>query len=504
MYLSKQHEEQSTHQHEELVKTANLLFGTLEQCYIWSYASRLLQSSCSRDSSDDRHSVQPVGAGPSHFLEMCCLTSFLLEMLSTDSSTETQAEHLPSLLLRTAELLRDSCGTVESRLTSAGIDLCLCLLKRIQPAHEAEDWNGTWAKSDSEEVEICSEEFHSPPRAWSPALISSSQHQKHLMEQTMCAVQHLLAKLLNPGIFLGNRSVVLERAAQMLAIEKSPDSNPTLEELMEGCVNPHVLRCNIMKMTNDLPTHSNSGVWAQVDLEVAEETQLKEAEALMKKSCLLLKELSSFPTYCAATETCDQVVIDDKGWSSLPDWLQLLCLSCCCLRNPNSLLDLTATSSLLDFTALTFSTTPISFWRPEKRRQHQQTLEAANDVFAVVLLPVISPSHLLTVLNSSRVLQILARRLWEGVGQPSTQMQCTELLHQLHTLSPPLLENVAEDEVLDNLNREMQQEERNTGAAERFTILWHLGRDLEPSRYFFVNEFNQVILIFNAIFLFYI
>lgn len=144
LYLSSRADQPACkQQHEELVKTANLLFGTLEQCYIWSHAGRLLDKSCHEKDGGERDRVQPVGAGPCHFEETCRLVSFLLDMLSTDSSADTQAQHLPSLLFRTADLLRETYGLVGANLTAAGIDLCLCLLKKIQPAHETEEWAGS-------------------------------------------------------------------------------------------------------------------------------------------------------------------------------------------------------------------------------------------------------------------------------------------------------------------------------------------------------------------------
>lgn len=108
-------------------------------------------------------------------------------------------------------------------------------------------------------------------------------------------------------------------------------------------------------------------------MELADETQLTRAESLMKKCCQLLRELASFPTYCTATQpsatTGADVAGDTTQWSSLPDWLQLLCLGCCCVCNPSCVLDLTAAASLIDFVALTLSTTPASFWKPQQQQQ---------------------------------------------------------------------------------------------------------------------------------------
>jgi len=43
------------------------------------------------------------------------------------------------------------------------------------------------------------------------------------------------------------------------------------------------------------------------------------------------------------------------------------------------------------------------------------------------------------------------------------------------------MKNVAEEVILASLNRQMQEEGTDT-AAEKFTVLWHIGRDLEPTK----------------------
>jgi len=111
-----------------------------------------------------------------------------------------------------------------------------------------------------------------------------------------------------------------------------------------------------------------------------------------------------------------------------------------------------------------------------------------------VLLPVITPSQLLTVIHRSRVFHKLACRLWDGVGLAASlsaqnvSEQCAELLHQLHNSVPPPLRHVAEDVILASLNRQMRNEQQaeesqlSSAAIEKFIVLWHLGRDMEPAR----------------------
>ena len=454
-------------QHDELIKTANLLFGTLEESYVWSFTGRQLQKSCLID-ADGSTDVQQVGKGGAHFLEMCNLTTFLLDMLSVDSSSDTQVEHLPSLLVQTADLLHASYGSLSIECIGAGIELCRSLLKKILPAHEAEEWAGSVAE---EATELSSGDFHSPPS--SPALVSSSQHQKQLLELAVVGVQQLLAKLLNPGVFRLERAQLLVQAERSLALPPVR-VEPTLDRILDDCI--------INGKELETPPEAPPPIEDVAELETASTEELSQLLPIVKQCCHLLKDLSSFPTYCAVAMAFHQVISANQDWKTLADWLQLLCLTCC--RLPDLKFYLTASSALLDLTTLTSSVMPMA----------TQEQRGEGDIFTVVLLPVLTPTQLLTLTNKSRVYQLLAERLWQGIGPNLMELrqQCVQQLHQLHSIS-----NVAEDVVLLSLNQQMKREENCLSAVEKFTILWHLGRDLEPCRYSQLFKSHQ---LFNFIF----
>ena len=485
LYFSSQNESKRPEKvihYDELVKTANLLFGTLEESYIWLYAGRLLEKSCSTKTTHRK--VRQVGHGSPHFLEMCKLTAFLLEVLSVDSSSDMQGEHLPSLLAQTADLLHTSFDNMNADCVLAGIDLCFTILKKILPFHGSEELAGSWSNpSEGEEaVETSSGEFHSPPS--SPALVSSSQHQAQLLEHAVGAIQQLLAKLLNPGIILSPRTALLHRAAQVLAI-RTTNSLPPLEELLEQCLDPKNNNKSVAIEKQVFPTTEMCKVELTEELELSDTEQQMQFLPVIKQCCTLLKELAAFPTFCAASVSLHQTISCSEDWDTLPEWLQLLCLTICLLSETMSCsqqIYLTGATTLLDLTALTLSMIPTTYWKLEQAPKTRKE-ETPPHTFSVILLPVVTPTQLLTLLHKSNVFQMLARKLWEGVGCTSESQQiCTELLHQLHTLAPPALSHVAEDVVLSSLSQQMKNEDNCSSAVEKFTVLWHLGRDLEPIR----------------------
>lgn len=112
---------------------------------------------------------------------------------------------------------------------------------------------------------------------------------------------------------------------------------------------------------------------------VDDQHDVAELLPVIKQCCNLLRELSAFPTYCAAALASHQVIANDRDWSSLPEWLQLLCLTACTefivsSDSDSSLasgrsgdlidLQLTAAVTLLDLTALTSSMIPSAHWDP--------------------------------------------------------------------------------------------------------------------------------------------
>lgn len=66
---------------QELLKCANLLFSTLEPCYIWIYAGTLFDEACEQQTTNNEKAsqehepspkgeVKPVGSGPPNLLEV--------------------------------------------------------------------------------------------------------------------------------------------------------------------------------------------------------------------------------------------------------------------------------------------------------------------------------------------------------------------------------------------------------------------------------------------------
>ena len=69
--------------HQELVKSANLLLGTLESAFIWEFCGGAFEkASCQRFriSDTEANAVNFVGSQDTTVIEMCALVDFLLDI----------------------------------------------------------------------------------------------------------------------------------------------------------------------------------------------------------------------------------------------------------------------------------------------------------------------------------------------------------------------------------------------------------------------------------------
>nr|CAD7411065.1 unnamed protein product [Timema cristinae] len=122
---------------QELLKSANLFFSTLEPFYIWVYAGSLFDSACPQRSGRDTEpakAVRPVGSAPPTLIEVCALTEFLLDTVSLETYVDTTSEHLPSLFLHIIKHLTAHCDSLSPCEAARSLQLCTKILSRVRPS----------------------------------------------------------------------------------------------------------------------------------------------------------------------------------------------------------------------------------------------------------------------------------------------------------------------------------------------------------------------------------
>ncbi|XP_021360674.1 protein dopey-1-like isoform X2 [Mizuhopecten yessoensis] len=122
----------------ELIKTANLLFGTFEPYFIWDYIARMFEESCQKMASGEGQLLQRqrsvMESDIPSLSELCTLVNYLLEVISLETFLETQTEHLPDLLYRVTTTLTSHCTKIKETDIKCTLQLCIKLLAKVQPS----------------------------------------------------------------------------------------------------------------------------------------------------------------------------------------------------------------------------------------------------------------------------------------------------------------------------------------------------------------------------------
>ncbi|EEC12059.1 protein dopey-1, putative [Ixodes scapularis] len=382
-----QQEKQADRTHFELVKTANLLFSSLEPDYLWGYVAKSFHGACVRRSADplprtlQSGKVAPVGSGAPTLQEVCILSEFLLEVISMDSYMET--EHLPDLLHSVAEDLREHCSCLHPPELKSALVLCSRLLSKVQPSLQpggSEAVPGTTSRSS--QPDTCLEQAVPPGGA--DDLCSAT-----MMANCVASFQRLFLRFVE--------------------------------------------------------------LWVLV--------QPQETLALFGSALLHKRTMQEGP----------------EGTGGLPDWLrQLLMLSCFA---PDQDLLISTTTTVLEL--LELSRTAAAALEPSFRDVSRcLTPGGSQATLAIVVVPMVRPSDLSAVLEQTRFVRVVAGRLWELLEphREALHLRAVELLQLLHNVAPEG-DGACEDVLCRALSSEDEQEQ--TEAQKRFSILWNLSRNLK-------------------------
>ncbi|XP_034945114.1 protein dopey-1 homolog isoform X2 [Chelonus insularis] len=121
----------------EVIKSANLLFSTLEPAYVWIHCSQLFEKACiERENNQQKYeesSVKSVGSGMPNLLEICILTEFLLENVSVDAFLDIPSEHLPELFYEIINQLFERLRVFTPNEIAKSLALCSKILSKVQP-----------------------------------------------------------------------------------------------------------------------------------------------------------------------------------------------------------------------------------------------------------------------------------------------------------------------------------------------------------------------------------
>ncbi|KZC07062.1 Protein dopey-1 like protein [Dufourea novaeangliae] len=510
----------------EVVKSANLLFSTLEPSYVWIHCGHLFENACRTRANSKRQiedvAVRPVGSGMPNFMEVCILTGFLLDTVSLDAFIDTPSEHLPGLFYEIVSKLLHHIDILSPMEVSRSLQLCGKILSKVQPTvvsthtekgeietkfESTANTSAITALTDNSLTAIPLEKSQSDSKLNKPDTSGGSFSEKspsprrransggaakRSEKKSKKKSSKSTSKLTDPiQDTSSNISVVVSQESKALPRNKSMD------DIKSGCMEASSISSPSKDQLITLKQSSKGTAMGSTGSLGRGPSPAFQAQHTMLEKCLrqyetfyvrlvassLFVELSTFPKYF---HPGDGVLVEEepKGNIVLPDWLKVL-IVCSCWLGKQPALQLTSIATLLDLIALLKAHNDI-----------ETHTKCGEGVTAVIMVPLLKQWHVTYLMQYTNVFQVLAHSLWRHLGELPAhkyRMRCVELLHELHHG----LYNSC-DAVEDVIGAALTSEnvEKRIEAFNRFATLWHLGREIEtnPRLRGCMRSFDQSLL----------
>lgn len=203
-------------------------------------------------------------------------------------------------------------------------------------------------------------------------------------------------------------------------------------------------------------------------------------------TCQLLLECTTFPVYLSEeeTEALYAAIFQEvgNGEGSLAAWLKSLMTLCCCVKDCH--IQNIAISTLLEMINHSQS---LALVIEDKSRRYKSS--GSNPFYGrlqMVTVPLINPGVLKIISEKTDFYQRVAHVLWNQLNMENREhhITCVELFYKLHCLAPS--SSICEDIIcLALLDRDKGS---RLEALYRFSVLWHLTRDIQSSRTMSLNR----------------
>ncbi|XP_012586331.1 PREDICTED: protein dopey-2 [Condylura cristata] len=522
----------------EIVKTVNLLITSLRTDFLWDYLTRSFED-CFRPERQNHPAGKSVGPPPT-VPELCTLLVFLLDVIPLELYSEVQTQYLPQVLGGLVQPLSEHTDALSLPELTQALRMCFRVLSRVQlppsyldteaPSQGSSPVKGetTGTFSDTRAVTPGDEDPPFPPLKSEDSGIglsaSSPELSEHLrvprvspdkddvwkkagsMQRTFVCIQELVANFAHRNIFgvqlaaageagkpeepAGPRDagatpgVAAGDSGRKNSWDARPLSVPQLKQLLSDLftVRGSPFKPKSADSLSPLPSSPGrkpEGEWAvqQVAIDGGSREGCREAFAA---ACHLLLDCATFPVYLSEEETeqlCE-TLFQPQGASdpSFPSWLRSLMTICCCV--PDCYLQNVAISTLLEVVNHSQS---LALVIEDKMKRYRSS--GHNPFFGrlqMVTVPPIAPAVLKVIAEKTDFYQRVARVLWNQLNKETREhhITCVDLFYRLHCLAPTA--NICEDIICQAL----QDPDKGTRleALFRFSVIWHLTREIQGSR----------------------
>eukprot|EP00070_Physeter_catodon_P041545 XP_028348439.1 protein dopey-2 isoform X2 [Physeter catodon] len=523
----------------EIVKTVNLLITSLSTDFLWDYMTRCFED-CFRPAKQSHAVGRGVGPPPT-VSELCTLLVFLLDVIPLELYSEVQTQYLPQVLGCLVQPLAKEMEALSLPELTHALKTCFKVLSKVQmpPSYlDTEPASGSLSpvKGESSEVILDTnavlpgdEDAAFPPLKSEDSGIglsaSSPELSEHLrlprvspdkddvwkkdgsMQRTFLCLQELIANFAHKNIFgvqltaSGEETKSAEPAGpreeggvratagsdwgRKNVGEAKPLGGPQLRQMLSDLFTVRGSPFKTKSLETPSPLPSSPGrkeeeEWA-VDQVVIDPGSLREGcREAFAAACHLLLDCATFPVYLSQEETerlCDTLFqLPGAGDSSFPSWLKSMMTICCCVTD--CYLQDVAISTLLEVINHSQS---LALVIEDKMKRYKSS--GHNPFFSklqMVTVPPIAPGILKVIAEKTDFYQRVARVLWNQLNKETQEhhVTCVELFYRLHCLAPTA--NICEDIICHAL----LDPDKGTRleALFRFSIIWHLTREIQGSR----------------------
>uniref|UniRef100_A0A665U2B5 Uncharacterized protein n=1 Tax=Echeneis naucrates TaxID=173247 RepID=A0A665U2B5_ECHNA len=435
----------------EIIKTMNMLVSSTNSEYLWEYMTRRFCTSLRYV-----HFLVKQNNGGEHlklFLHTSSMFYFCFH--PQELHADIQFQFLPEML---GIMLRTMCSHMESvslEDITHSLRACFKVLSKIQMPVAYLD---TEAGSHTEEIEL-----QSPEGEGIEGQVTNS---------TVC----------------GPHPDVTDTLVDQKTFSKSIGGRE-IKDKLTGLFNPNRLKPRLAADTqlSTAPVvkkkeHGNSGCvdWAAGYMPRGRAEITEACRQAFTATCHLLLECTTFPVYLSEEET--GALYTDIDVDNLPVWLRSLMTLSCLSRDYN--IQHTATASLLE---LINHSQSLALVIQDKHRRYQTTdCNPLSGRLQMVTVPPIYPAVLRAIEEGTDFYQRVSQVLWNQLDMERREqhISCVELFYRLHCLAPS--SSICEDIICQALQH--KDKAVRLEALHRFTVLWHLTREIQTNRTMSLNR----------------
>ncbi|NXB85355.1 DOP2 protein, partial [Vidua chalybeata] len=524
----------------EIVKTVNLLITSLSTDFLWDYLTKCFEDCFRNKSTGVRYPLENVSTPPT-ISELCTLLVFLLDVIPLELYSEVQTQYLPQMLSYMVQSLLENMEVLGLPELTHALKTCFKVLSKVQmpPSYlDIETGSGNGSPVPKEDVDITLETkpgLQEEEEAPFPTLksedsgiglsASSPELSQHLgvptvtlerddvwkkggsIQKTLHCIQELLAKFASKYIFgmqLQEMSPEGIAAMNLSGKEKKengyrlpesgnkkkspwdgkqitvPQVKQMLSELFSARGSPFRNKNPTALLSEHSSGHKKEKEEEEWDLELVLGPLRGDCKEAFSAACHLLLDCTTFPVYLSEEEMEHLYLSLFQGPAggdpSFPLWLKSLMTICCCVNDCH-------VQNVSIFTLLEVINHSQSLALVIEDRMKRYKVSGHNPFLGklqMVTLPPIAPAVLKMISEKTDFYQRVACVLWNQLNKETREhhIACVELFYRLHCLAPSA--NICEDIICQALL------DRDKGtrleALFRFSVMWHLTREIQGSR----------------------